>query len=352
MAALAGAALLGACADASRTATEPVRVPEQDLVERVVAMGFARDRIVDRGDHFLVEGDIRIGKAGLRGQPRGQRVVSTVGSSRRTITVNVSALASVSTSWANATRDAMANWSAMPGADITFVETTGSADVTVLSASWGNTGNVAQGSFPSGGAPGVTVTVNDEYLGTYAYARQVWIMTHELGHNLGLAHTNTSDGSHIAGTPTTDSASVMNDGSFYGGNPPNAPSWSAFSPYDEAALRALYPLPAVTGLTATNAGGEVFLAWNAVAGAVSYELQRTEYTYHSASGVSTWDSGWDISSSTNSYDTDAYFTGTSYCYWDEGWYYFYTYFNWEVRAVFANGKRSAVTLVPTKEVFC
>ena len=71
---------------------------------------------------------------------------------------------------------------------------------------------------------------------------------------IGLAHTDQTFGTIITGTPATDAASVMNSGSTYGGCPPAAPSWSAFSYYDQLAARTLYPLRAPAP-SVTNSGG-------------------------------------------------------------------------------------------------
>lgn len=247
--AVAAVALLAACSDREPSPAAP---PAGDpLVERLVAMGFQRDQIVDRGDHFLVEGDIRITKAEARllpaaarprtpGGPSYQRYNGTVASNRRVVRVNLAAVDAEDATWAAATRAAMSNWSSVSGAGITYVE--GSpADVTVTLYSGPGDCTAAVGAWPSAGAPGATVTINRSYSGSYTLAQRTWIMTHELGHNIGLAHTDQSFGTLIPGTSTSDAGSVMNSGSTYGGCPPAAPSWSWFSSGDQTALRWLYP---------------------------------------------------------------------------------------------------------------
>lgn len=356
---LVSVALLGACSDG----TGPARTSggQDPLVARLVEMGFRPDQIVDRGDYFVVEGDIRFEKKDLRAAPRGggaahpggpsrQRVVSQIASNRRTIHVDLSAVDAENASWASATRAAMANWSAVTGADILLVEG-GTADVTVGFVSGGANCEAAHGAFPLGGAPGGSVVINREYAATYSYAQQVWIMTHELGHNIGLGHTNTSDGSQITGTPPSDGASVMNSGAAYPGCPPSAPDWSALSYYDEAAVRSLYPLPSVTGVTATNSGGEVIVSWSAVSGASYYEYQHVEITHHSRNGSSSSGSGWTPVNGT-SVDTYSTYTGVSSCNYVESDYVFEMYFNWEVRAVFPNGKRSVATVIESRDAAC
>ncbi|MBV9109648.1 MAG: hypothetical protein JO306_09610 [Gemmatimonadetes bacterium] len=249
LAGVAAAAMLAGCADhespsAPRAAGDP-------LVERLVSMGFKRSEIVDRGDYFMLEGDIRITKAQVRAMPavpaarRGgpsfQRYTSTVGSTRHTIHVDLSAVDAEDAVWAAATRAAMANWSGVTGADIQYVEG-GTADVTITMYSGPGDCTAATSSFPtSGGAPGPTLVINRSYSGSYSQAQRTWIMTHELGHTFGLMHTDQSNGTLVPGTNTSDAGSVMNSGSTYGGCPPAAPSWSSFSVGDLTAIRYLYP---------------------------------------------------------------------------------------------------------------
>jgi hypothetical protein len=243
---VAAVVMLAACGDRG----SPSGPQADPLVDRLIEMGFQRDQIVDRGDYFMVQGDIRITKAELRampapkprtpGGPTYQRYNTTVASNRRTIHVDLSAVAAEDASWATATRAAMTNWSGVSGAGITYVEGT-PADVTVTMYTGAGDCTAASSSFPTSGAPGPTLVINRSYSGSYSQAQRNWIMTHELGHTVGLTHTDQTFGTLIPGTNTSDAGSVMNSGSTYGGCPPVAPGWSAFSSGDATALRWLYP---------------------------------------------------------------------------------------------------------------
>jgi hypothetical protein len=330
VAALLLASVLAACSDGPTGSPPDGR--RDPLVEQVIAMGFAPDQIVDRGDHFVVEGDIRLDKKDLArrvgdtpgpGAPTYQRYVSTVDASHRTIRVNLAAVDAENASWASATRAAMNNWSTAPDADIVFVEGT-PADLTVSFVDTLSDCTAAEGSWPASGTPGATVRISREYAGDYASAQQVWIMTHELGHNIGLAHTDQGGGSLLPGTPGWDGASVMNSGETHGGCPPVAPTWSAFSEYDLMALRALYPLPSVSGLVLSEVGGNVWLSWNAVPGAVSYAVQRVEERneddfYANTVNTTVTEGTWITGITGSPFDTGAAYTGASSCVWSMTW---------------------------------
>jgi hypothetical protein len=274
---------VAACADQqSPVAPEPT----DPLLEFIVAMGFDRDQIVDTGNHFVVEGDMRFSKAQIRerlaaggaGHPAGgpslQRLHSG-GAATQTavqqIRVNLSAVDAENASWASATRQAMANWNNLPGTAVTFVEgTPAHITVRVLEAPDIASCVPARGDAPLTGVVGDSVTINRAHFAAYSYAKQVLIMTHEFGHNIGLAHTNSTDGTHISGTPTTDPGSVMNAPS--SGCPPPAPDWAGFSAGDEIAAIYLYPDRAAA--TVSNVGGYPRVNWPALHGASSYTVTR------------------------------------------------------------------------------
>jgi hypothetical protein len=64
---------------------------------------------------------------------------------------------------------------------------------------------------------------------------KIWAITHELGHIVGLKHTNESAGTYIPGTPVSDPNSLMNSTLtvVLGGN------W--FTQGDYTAIHTLYP---------------------------------------------------------------------------------------------------------------
>ncbi|MFA0962947.1 M57 family metalloprotease [Roseivirga sp. BDSF3-8] len=225
--------------------------------------------------HYILENDIRftyeqlLASIGDGNGPRAEQyrttnLVSVPSGSTRTIKVlgyqNGSGDAgTLDASMVTGLQNAVANYNAL-GLGITFTLSFGNSttgkDIVVcrqVGAGGGSAG------FPTSGNPYHTVLINS---GTTAYGLKVLehVTTHEIGHCVGLRHTdyfnrsiscgsggNEGDAGvgaiHIPGTPTTtniDLASVML-ACF------DANETGEFSNYDKVALQALYPNTSVCG---------------------------------------------------------------------------------------------------------
>lgn len=355
--------VLGACADATTGLEDPLR-------QAVVALGFRSDMIVDRGDHFLVEGDIHISKASLRrsiSEPGPMspffqwRTTNLVSSSAITnIVVNLTGLEGT---WQTAMRDAMAEWNSItPGAMMKFYEgspgnitATMTSNLPFLNCS---NGAIAKAEFPDGGQPGPTIQVSSQFTSCLTASQKKYNMAHELGHTIGFRHTNWQ-GSETAGsvgailipgTPETDPASVMNGGT-------GLSSWSGFSYYDQSAAFRLYPRAQWIISTTTYPGGTPLLSWSPLPDSPEYSVVMHEYGWQSyegepygydyvAFGPSPWTTATELSMPGFSY------TGTSTCGSGTGQQdgdYYRVYYVW-IGVRYPGGFGEVLDLIPAPDV--
>ncbi|MBZ0236049.1 MAG: hypothetical protein K8M05_27220 [Deltaproteobacteria bacterium] len=252
-AALCGLALL-ASACASDHADEvplytcdpvPKGHPDRDMLEAIDEMGLCGSSAVDMGDSYLVEGDIRVAKSTLTDkQARTSTLVSTANIRAVTVRVadNIPNNGGVD-DWRGAVQGAIAVWNAVPY-NLVRLEyvTSGTPDIMFRSDLGGLPDQqAADATFPSNGEPGGDVAVNLDFDGDAPLTdgQKLFLAVHEIGHCIGLRHTNwsplgESGAVHISGTPSSDSASVMNGGTA-------GFEFAGLSSYDALAIRLIYP---------------------------------------------------------------------------------------------------------------
>jgi hypothetical protein len=242
-------------------------------------MGFRADMIQDRGDYFLVEGDIVFWKRDLQKHSGGLkpdfqwRTTNIVGN---TTVHNIKvALSGLIAGWDTASREGMGEWDSISGVAIRFVEGTPAA-ITISRSSSLPPGVAAQATFPSGGNPGPSIQVSTSF-DTLTPSQKKFVMAHELGHTIGFRHTNWQtndcpippcspgpDGAVIIGhTPQTDDNSVMNGGTA-------GHVWNGFSTSDLEAARVIYPMWPIISSNDTTTGNPEIIYWTRNAGAVGY----------------------------------------------------------------------------------
>jgi hypothetical protein len=115
---------------------------------------------------------------------------------------------------------------------------------------------------------------------------KILAITHELGHTIGLAHTDgtNTDEIQISGTAASDAFSYMNSTLILD-------SFSGFTNNDLIALRTMYPkaigawqqLPSKASTISGSAGYEVFSTGNVISGSGNYNMQ------HWNSSTNVWD---------------------------------------------------------------
>lgn len=236
------------------------KTTEEPTMKRLLAMGFAPQNIVDKGDYYLVEGDISFDKQksvpvtptapGVIVQSQDQAHTYELIRYDRQPNVTIRIDASFPAQWQGDVVDAVNDWNAIEGSRVDLTLTTSNtADITIRGVPSLENDAFGKSEFPSNGAPGYQVLIN---FNNSPDTRRRTTIVHEIGHCMGLRHTNlyargegASDigGVFITGTPSEDPNSVMNSG-----DQPNRQiaGWQGFSQFDVIAFQNLYPVFAAT----------------------------------------------------------------------------------------------------------
>jgi Dual-action HEIGH metallo-peptidase/Repeat of unknown function (DUF5648) len=192
------------------------------------------DYVVFEGDMLIQKTDFENFKAGIGRSPEipayldnpaygqdaepsplkkvTQRQLGTVVSAARIADVKIR-LNGVPTAWVPYIDAAIAAYNQLSNSTaIRMRKVTSGGDIVIGINTSITNGACADASGPSGGAPGGNVTI---YTNNEHFKRNMTLWTpaiiHELGHTIGLAHTNES-GPHIPTTPLTQVASIMQGG--------------------------------------------------------------------------------------------------------------------------------------------
>jgi hypothetical protein len=203
----------------------------------IIAMGFKPDDIVDDGTRFVVQGDMLFYKDQLRGIKAGEEGGAAHSGDTRLTPPGVK-MQWVVNHWAHrrnpdgnyhvdlsgiagnpaylaAVRSAMQQWNAIPEANTSFTEGTGAEAIHVVGGTCPS--GVACAALPINGHIGSPLTITSGLDG-FAAGQQLFMMVHELGHAMGMLHTDWTywgepaygNPFKVPGTPDFDSESVMN----------------------------------------------------------------------------------------------------------------------------------------------
>ncbi len=213
-------------------------------------LSFSPDDIKEEQDFFIIEDDMLISKNDFwttfkkedlsNKNLRHRKWFNLV---TKTKNIPVSIYPEVNSTWRKAVTDAINQWNRLNGGVkfyITASNQSVSNGINVFYADLGNDKAIAQGELPTGnGNAGSRVRLNRRFVNMSAYCSMVYTITHEFGHNIGLNHTDTYDGTQLYTNNftcdnSTDANSLM--GRYL---PPN--SCNTFTSCDIKAFLALYP---------------------------------------------------------------------------------------------------------------
>lgn len=185
------------------------------IVNRIKALGFDTEStpIYKSGEDYVVEGDIAIDALELQGDGITGKQRRTSGLLSCGNRLNIKVRNRLSGVHSRALQTAISNWNNNSNNLVSFTLVQSGQDINVRFAT--DTDNLspttaANARGPRSGKAGSLIRVNR----AFAIVNRPWstILTHELGHTIGFAHTNTQEGTYIAGSRRTDSESVMNRG--------------------------------------------------------------------------------------------------------------------------------------------
>ncbi len=219
------------------------------VLKSIKSYGYKDDVIEDLGDYYLVDGDIVFYK-NKRYRPLSNDPITKQRQHPNSVTISdisVFLNPGMDANWRNASITAINRWNSVNSSlTLTTTNVLANADIHIMydtndPAINLNANVFGRGTFPTAdGRPGLGIWINPDFNsnfycgGPITQNMRIANVQHELGHNLGITHTNQGFGSLIPGTPINDPQSVMNGG--------EACTINNFSNGDITAIEFLFPV--------------------------------------------------------------------------------------------------------------
>jgi len=202
----------------SEVASNNQEIP-QDVIKKLNFMGFNTDThpVTTHGNNYVVEGDILISSKQLAEVTMDgkQRRDANLVSCRNIRDVRV--FNNIGDDIPNADREFRAALRILNSRNsivrVREERRESRADIEVRSVRFLPTNIYGQAGFPSNGKPFESVFLNIDRASDLSRSKWRSVIAHEIGHAIGLHHTDSSNGIFIEGTEATDTNSLMNSGS-------------------------------------------------------------------------------------------------------------------------------------------